>query len=112
MTIHTLDLPTKYLVAEAAGRLNEETQQKLNCGLNAMYKMARSSRAAANTHPSNPTCLETLSIPGSYLTTSSGDSLLLWDSDWSENLLLTTLLRSWRRTTSLLTERSKPALSL
>ena len=82
----TSDLPTKYLVAEATGRLNEETRQKLNCDLNALYKMTRSSRAAANTHPSNPTSLENLSIPGSYLTTTSGDSLLLWDSGWSEEL--------------------------
>ena len=38
----TSDLPTKYLVAEATGRLNEETRQKLNCDLNALYKMTRS----------------------------------------------------------------------
>ena len=82
----TSDLPTKYLVAEATGRLNEETRQKLNCDLNALYKMTRSSRAAANTHPANPTSLENLSIPGSYLTSTSGDSLLLWDSGWSEEL--------------------------
>ena len=79
----TSELPTKYLVAEATGRLNEETRQKLNCDLNALYKMTGSSRAAANTHPSNPTSLENLSIPGSYLTTTSGDSL---HSGWSEEL--------------------------
>ena len=59
----TSDLPTKYLVAEATGRLNEETRQKLNCYLNALYKMTRSSGD-----------------------TTSGDSLLLLDSGWSEEL--------------------------
>lgn len=82
----TSDLPTKYLVAEAAGRLDEETRQKLNCDLNAMYKMARSSRAAANTHPANPTSLENLSLPAPYTTSSSGEPMLLWDSGWSEEL--------------------------
>lgn len=44
----TSDLPTKYLVAEAAAKLDTKTQRNLF----AMYKMARSaSRAAANTQP-------------------------------------------------------------
>ena len=48
--------------------------------------MARSARAAANRHPANPTSLEHLSIPPSYLITASGDNLLLWDSEYSSSL--------------------------
>ena len=33
------DVPTKYLVAEAVGRLNFETRAKLNCGLDSLHKM-------------------------------------------------------------------------
>ena len=71
------DLPTKYLVAEAVGGLNFETRAKLNCDLNAMHKMARYSRAAAQQHPTNPTTLEDLALPAPYITATSGEPPLL-----------------------------------
>ena len=77
------DLPTKYLVAEAVGGLDFESRAKLNCGLNAMHKMARLSRAAAQQHPTNPTTLEDLVLPGPYVTATSGEPLLLWDSGYT-----------------------------
>ena len=76
-------VPTKYLVAEAVGGLNFETRAKLNCDLDSLHKMVRYSRAAAQQHPTNPTTLEDLVLPAPYITATSGEPLLLWDSGYT-----------------------------
>ena len=48
-----------------------------------MHKMARYSRAAAQQHPTNPTTLEDLVLPSPYITATSGEPLLLWDSGYT-----------------------------
>ena len=98
----TSDLPTKYLVAESAGQLDAETRQKLNCDLSAMYKMARSSRAASSNHPANPTSLEDLFLPGPYITSTSGEPMLLWDSGWSEQHSRSFLFGTLQNTSTLM----------
>ena len=98
----TSDLPTKYLVAEAAGQLDAETRQKLNCDLSPMYKMARSSRAASSNHPANPTSLEDLFLPGPYITSTSGEPMLLWDSGWSEQHRRSFLFGTLQNTSTLM----------
>ena len=45
--------------------------------------MARYSRAAAQQHPTNPTTLEDLALPAPYITATSGEPLLLWDSGYT-----------------------------
>ena len=69
------DLPTKYLVAEPVGGL--ETRAMLNCDLNAMHKIARYSRAAAQQLPTNLPLLEYLVLAAPYITATSGEPLLL-----------------------------------
>ncbi len=82
----TSDMTTKHIVASAVAGLDFECRAKLGCRTNCLEKMARSARHTANRHPNNPTSLETLSIPPSYLQSQTGDNLLLWDSGWSSNL--------------------------
>ena len=79
-------MTTKYVVASAVAGLEFECRVKLGCRTNCLEKMVRSARRAANRHPSNPTSLETLAIPPSYLQSAAGDSLLLWDSGYSSTL--------------------------
>ena len=50
---------------------------------NALVKMAHLSRQKSNHHPVDPTSLETVVIPPSYLRTASGDEMLLWDPEYT-----------------------------
>jgi len=79
----TSDQSTKFLVASTTAGLDFETSSKMNCTPNALGKMARLARQKANRHPINPSSLEHLVIPPSYLKTHNGEDLLLWDSTYS-----------------------------
>ena len=63
----TSDMNTKHIVASAVADLDFECRAKLGCWTNCLENMVRSARHAANRHPTNPTSLETLAIPPSYL---------------------------------------------
>ena len=89
----TSDLPTKYLVAEAVGGLHFESIAKLNCDLNAMYKMARSSRAISANHPANPTNLETLTLP-SYEAALHNAIMTVWSSTCIRGCLINLFIYS------------------
>ena len=95
-------LPTKYLVAEAVGSLGQGSRSKLNCNLKSLHKMARFVRAASNHHPANPTSLEDLVLPNPYITATSGEPLLLWDSGYSTELWQSFLFRTPQNTSVLM----------
>ena len=61
------DLPSKQLAAACQAELDFEAKSLLGCQENALVKMARLSRQKANHHPVNPTSLETLVIPPSFV---------------------------------------------
>ena len=63
----TSDTSTKRIVAEVLSGLDFECRANLGCRTNSLSKMVRTARAAANRQPTNPTSLEFLSIPPSYL---------------------------------------------
>ena len=96
------DLPTKHIVAESVGGMNFETRSKLNCQLQALGKMSRSSRHASHNYPSNPRTLEDLILPPDYLHTSSGETLLLWDSGYTIEKRRSFLFGTPQNTSSLL----------
>ena len=77
------DRPTKLLVAEAVNGMNFETRTKLNCQLSSLGKMCRLSRQTSRNHPTSPRSLKDLSLPPEYIHSSSGESLLLWDSGYT-----------------------------
>ena len=65
----TSDNGSKFLVAYSVAGLNFQCRGKMNCTPNALGKMFRLVRHKSNHHPVNPTSLEHLIIPPSYLNT-------------------------------------------
>jgi hypothetical protein len=81
------DMSTKHIVASVVAGLDFKCRVKLGRRTNCLEKMVRSARRqAADRHPSNPTSLETLSIPPSHLISEVDDNLLPWDSGYSPDL--------------------------
>ena len=75
----TSDEPIERLACSVKSLLDFECRVKLGCQPKSL-KMVSSVRAAAN-----PSSLEILSIPSSYLYSLSGDYLLQWDSGYSSS---------------------------
>ena len=63
-----------------------EARSNLGCHENALVKMARLLRQKSNCNPVSPASLDNLVILPSYLQSASGDSMLLWDSEYSPSL--------------------------
>ena len=77
------DHPTKRLVAQVVSGMTFETRSKLNCQIRSLGKMARESRRIAHSYPTSARTLEELSLPADYTHSSSGETLLLWDSSYT-----------------------------
>ena len=80
------DHPTKRLVAQAVSGMNFEKRSKLNCQIRSLGKIARQSRRITHNYLISPRTLEELSLPADYTHSSSGETLLLWDSSYTTEL--------------------------
>ena len=60
-----------------------KARSKLGCQISGLSRMVKRKRQAVNRHPSNPRDPENLTIPPEYTLSSSGESLMLWDSRYS-----------------------------
>ena len=86
-TATTSDFSSKTLAGTCCAEMvDREHRSKLGCNDESLKRMARRARQKSNHHPINPSSLETLVIPPSYLRTASGDNLLIWDSGYSTDL--------------------------
>ena len=82
----TTENSTKRIVADAVAGLSFESLARINCDPSSLSRMARRARQKAFSHPVNPTSLQDLILPPSYLRSAGGDTMLLWDSNYSSNL--------------------------
>ena len=80
------DFNPKKLAATCSSSFCFRGEANIGCSENFLVRMARRTRQASNRHPSNPTSLEHLVIPSSYLTTNDGGTLLRWDSGYFTSL--------------------------
>lgn len=77
------NLPTRFLASQVSCGLSQESRAKIGCHVSSLSRMARLARQQSDRAPANPTSLEDLILPPSYITSNSGESLLLWDSGYT-----------------------------